>query len=1037
MTEIERKAALRAHEVWGEVCRALDRRDRDAIACLIPHLGKVSERHLVARKAAEWGWRAECLAAAPESDVADVALVGAEHGHVEILDALARRFPLPLAAIVPRVQWPCDDSALEVAQWFCRSGVTADEVLRCLWPREHPATFAMLVAQAVRPEALNVALERALYQRDDKVAAMVVKRLVTVRAGVSVTDVKFLSRARSSELIRDLIHHSGPLDLDAWLMRACIEKSVAVARVLLEEGACDPGGRAIAAAHKTWPRSDLRELVDVLHEFQVEEAVAERLRVLAEERLTAPPVVLEPEIKAHMKGDDLIEFRVRPRHYDASARDVMHSAYSARWDREDKEWRLPFSMSAVEAVQDLVAEHGMSIEAGLRELADAQLQRTARALTLSAATRLDDANIPAPLGLEYMGFQKAGIAYAVEKGSAIIGDEPGLGKTIQAIGVANAVPEIKSVLVVVPGSLKANWRREWAKWSVADPNIGIVSAGNPECWPAHANVVIISHQMVVKHREQIDARHWDLLVLDEAHRAKNPKAQRTIAIFGKEDPDTHQMVGNIKADRLLALTGTPIMNRPVELWTLLRAVCPARFNNFFAFAKRYCAATRGDYGWDFSGASNLGELQNELRAHCMVRRLKADVLKDLPRKIRQIIPIENDKIVRSEAAILAKHKQRLLDLEADRTLAFLSNDTQKYRAAVRELKAAGKVAFKDTVRVRHQTALKKVPQVAEMLEEELEDSDQKIILFAHHADVIDAYAKAFGPIALVLDGRVPMNKRQGIVDRFQEDPSIRVFIGGVEVAGVGYTLTAASLVAIAEPVWRPADLTQAEDRAHRIGQLDSVRVWHIVVDGTIEQHMMETVVAKQAVIDAALDEATKSGEAKAIEWGEIPDAAPEVEAEVDLLAFQMPELSVAGKDEIEAWWVEQNKSPEEKRAQRRNEWTAQRAEERALERGFADKAGEMTPEQVAAVHDGLRALARVCDGAVEDDGIGFNGSDTTVGRALASMDELNPLQAAYARDLVRKYVGQLGEAIIARMWEARASDDAEEETTPVEMAPGM
>lgn len=754
------------------------------------------------------------------------------------------------------------------------------------------------------------------------------------------------------------------------------------------------------------------------HDFQIEASAAERLRALADAPRQAPP----PEITGVMAGDELVAFRYRPRTYNPSVLDVVRSVFGARWDREEREWRLPFSRLAAETVKVLVANYGASTQNDLPAIVAAQFKRVDSALQLSSAIDIDK-GIPVPFGLEYRGFQKAGIAYAAEKGSAIIGDEPGLGKTIQACGVANLVPEIQSVLVIVPSSLKANWRREWAKWSVKNPTIGVVTNGDASGWPERADVVIISHQTVAKHRSRIDARHWDLVVVDEGHRLKSPQAQRTQAILGTEDRKTREISGQIKSDRLLVLTGTPIVNRPQELWTLLRSVCPQRFNNFFAFAKRYCNATKSAYGWRFDGASNLDELQHELREHCMVRRLKKDVLSELPRKIRQIIPIENEKALRAERKALEKLEARLADLEAQKTLAYLKDDPKAYEKAVAQLRAARQFEFREMTKLRHETALAKIPQVVEMLHEELEDTDRKIILFAHHADVIDAYAKAFGSLALTLDGRVPLPKRQDLVDRFQSDPSIRVFIGGIYVAGVGYTLTAASLVAVAEPVWVPGDLNQAEDRAHRIGQTDSVQVWHIVVDGSIEQRMMEAVVDKQRVIDEAMDGAEVSGEP--VDWEAIA-SEPEMDPDMEMNPITLPGLTVIGADELAAWTAERAKSPEERSQQRRNARAAERAEERAAERGYAAAAEHITPAQIQAVHAGLRALSEVCDGAKEEDGMGFNGCDTRVGKALAGLDEISPLMAAYAREMLRKYVGQLGRECIDSMWAAEA-----------ETAPGM
>lgn len=732
------------------------------------------------------------------------------------------------------------------------------------------------------------------------------------------------------------------------------------------------------------------------HGFAVEDAAAAKLQALA--TTPAVPVVEPPQITARTLQGEIVAFHIRTLSFNPEANAVIKSAGGARWNGEGKYWDVPFSRAAIAAVERLDGAFGLTIAPDLAQAVNAMLSKQDDVISLSAAHDAD-IQIPAPDGLSYLGYQKAGIAYAAQKRSCIIGDEPGLGKTIQSIGASNLDPEARRVLVVCPASLKINWAREWAKWCVKGLCVAIVKNGKPESWPAAADVVIINYDLVGKHGDAIFAQRWDMLIVDEAHNLKNPKAKRTKNILGLRARDGGWEETPIPAKRLLLLTGTAIVNRPIELWTLVSAVNPSRFNNFFAFAKRYCDAKNDGYGWNFNGSSNLGELHAELRANCLVRRKKADVLTELPAKTRQIVAVDCAAAVRKESKTREKMTRRLIELEAAKLLAFLGDDRDAYAYAVEDLKTAQAAAFTEMAKLRHATALAKLPEVISLVREALEQG--KVLLFAHHADVVDALAAEFGTAAVVIDGRTPLDRRQFAVDRFQTDESCVVCIASIQAAGVGLTLTASSHVIFAELDWVPGNMTQAEDRVHRIGQKENVLVWHIVADGSIDAHMAKTIVRKQRVIDAALD----AGAVASIR-ADLPEDADD-EEHAPVMAV-LPEFVTVSAAEINAWLAQGSAT--------RTDATVARATQRAAERGFGLEAQSMTPEQITAVRVNLGALVSVCDGAVENDAMGFNGVDAKVGHALARLSELEPIQAAYARALLGKYKRQLGADAIKAMW---------------------
>lgn len=568
-------------------------------------------------------------------------------------------------------------------------------------------------------------------------------------------------------------------------------------------------------------------------------------------------------------------------------------------------------------------------------------QSKAAALAASRATD-SDAVIPVPDGLAYLPYQKAGIAFAMERRHVLIGDEMGLGKTIQGIGISNADPLLKRILIICPASLKLNWKREWKKWDIKKLTVGVA---NSKHFPA-TDVVIVNFDIVKKLHSKLIAETWDMLIVDECHKVKNPDALRTQYIMGKKeskkkDKTTGKMipvppVQGIAAGRNAFLTGTPILNRPIELWTLLEKLDPNDLGrNFFSYAKRYCNATQNRFGWDFSGASNLDELQEKLRSKFMVRRLKADVLKDLPAKRRQVILLEPDAKGRD---LIEKEKQAYENLS---------------------MKEGDSVALAEMSRLRKEVAVYKAPFVIEHVTDLLETQD-KIIVFAHHKEVVDALMAAFGKQAVKVDGRVTkMEDRQAAVDTFQNDPNVKVFVGSIMAAGVGLTLTASSLVVFAELDWVPGNITQAEDRAHRIGQLNQVLIQHILLDESLDATMIYKIIGKQAVIDQALD---------------IPKVAP-VQAPI-----VMPQVGAV-------------KAPEKVQIR---------------DKGGVTVEVSLTPEQIAAVHTAMKMLRGVCNGARDWDGAGFSKTDVEFGWSLADAPRLSMKQAAYGQKFVRKYQGQLG-----------------------------
>lgn len=515
--------------------------------------------------------------------------------------------------------------------------------------------------------------------------------------------------------------------------------------------------------------------------------------------------------------------------------------------------------------------------------------------------------IPAPNSLEYLPFQRAGIEYMIQRPHVLLADEMGLGKTIQAIGIINAKTDIKRALIICPASLKLNWELELKRWLTRRFMI-VVASSKPDAQVSDALIrafrfadeisqcavpdvqlsrginrfhavldalerckqfrityfsgtcqgiiLILNYDIVEYWRPAINAISLDILCCDESHYLKNSKAQRTKVVVGHWDNDPVKRIWPIKAKQKIFMTGTPVLNRPKELWTTVRALDRHGLGeDWYDFHMRYCAGYKDHFGWQIDGASNLEELQSRLRGSIMLRRKKEDVLTELPPKRRQLIMLEPvtagaRRALENEKTLL-ETGQKLAELSREVEKLSVDQANQKYKEAVQKLHACQSAAFIETAKLRHMTALAKLRMAMDHLVNVLE-SENKIVIFAHHHDVIDQLVEGLAEYGIVsFDGRTDVAKRQKLVEQFQKEPKIRVIAGSIGAMGSGWTLTAASYVAFAELDWVPGNLNQAEDRLHRIGQTGSILVQHLLLDGSFDSRMAKSIVQKQQVIERA------------------------------------------------------------------------------------------------------------------------------------------------------------------------------------------
>jgi SWI/SNF-related matrix-associated actin-dependent regulator 1 of chromatin subfamily A len=451
-----------------------------------------------------------------------------------------------------------------------------------------------------------------------------------------------------------------------------------------------------------------------------------------------------------------------------------------------------------------------------------------------------DIDIPAPAGFGYLPYQKAGISYALDKSDVLIGDEPGLGKTIQAIGYANAI-EAERVLVICPASIRLNWDREIRNWSTIPyvhpyPVLRSKQGVHPS-----ANYVVISYDLARADGifEALMKERWDLAVIDEAHYLKSTDAQRTQAVFGAGAASfsryAEEWIAD-RCDRVMGLTGTPLPNRPRECYTIAKALCweSIDYMSFDDFCYRFNPMVRNGFT-TVEEKGRLPELQARLRTNFMIRRLKKDVLKDLPDKRYEFTYIEENGAIREVLA-----KERMLDFDMD------------------DLKNPFAEIWGQISTLRREMGEAKVTRVVEHMRYLFEVVElEKIVLFAHHRTVMDALAEKlskYNPVQ-VRGGVSPLKKAEA-VRSFIEDKKTRLFIGQLDSAGVGIDglQSVASHVVFAEPAWTPGANEQAVDRCHRIGQHDNVVAQFLITEGSLDERVLGAVLDKTQTVHAALDQ---------------------------------------------------------------------------------------------------------------------------------------------------------------------------------------
>ncbi|XP_078445437.1 chromatin remodeling factor18 isoform X2 [Wolffia australiana] len=539
----------------------------------------------------------------------------------------------------------------------------------------------------------------------------------------------------------------------------------------------------------------------------------------------------------HPSGDIAAKFS-----YNQVLVDAFHMIPRASWHARERLWLIPASsLSAAEEVLRRVTSANVEIQR-LDPLVYRAIVAASNAPDLQGMYE----RIPDFVESKLLPFQREGIRFLLRHGGrGLLADEMGLGKTLQAIAFATCIQESWPVLVLTPSSLRLHWATMIQHWLNIPPSDIVVvlpqtggsnRAGfNVQYSSARSAIYldgmfnIVSYDSVPKLQEMLLEAQFKMVVADESHFLKNAQAKRTSASLPVIQ----------RAKYAILLSGTPALSRPIELFKQLQALHPDVYKNVHEYGNRYC---QGSLFGLYQGASNHEELHNLMKATVMIRRLKKDVLTELPSKRRQQVFLDlNEKDLKQVRALFC-------ELHAIKTSI--------REAASPEVIESLKMSQRNIIsKIYNDSAEAKIPAVIDYLSTVIE-ADCKLLIFAYHHPMLDAIhkfllKKKVGCIRI--DGSTPTSTRQELVSQFQENDKIKAAVLSIKAAGFGLTLTAASMVIFSELSWTPGDIIQAEDRAYRIGQVHSVNVYYLLANETVDDIMWDVVQGKLEDLGQMLD----------------------------------------------------------------------------------------------------------------------------------------------------------------------------------------
>ncbi|BAT76965.1 hypothetical protein VIGAN_01504000 [Vigna angularis var. angularis] len=563
----------------------------------------------------------------------------------------------------------------------------------------------------------------------------------------------------------------------------------------------------------------------------------------------------------HSSGNIAAKFQ-----YDQVVIAAFRKIPKSSWNAKERLWVFPLSsLSEAEKFLGDVSSYNVQVEN-----LDPLVQRAIAAASVVPDLQDRYCKIPSYIESKLLPFQREGVRFILQHGGRVLlADEMGLGKTLQAIAVASCIQESWPVLIIAPSSLRLQWAsmiQQWLNIPSSDilivlPQSGgsnrggfnIVSSSSKNSIRLNGLFNIISYELVPKLQNLLTTCDFKVVIADESHYLKNAQAKRTTASLPVIK----------KAQYALLLSGTPALSRPIELFKQLEALYPDVYKNVHEYGNRYC---KGGFFGLYQGASNHEELHNLMKATVLIRRLKKDVLSQLPVKRRQQVFLDlADKDMKQINALFQELKMVKAKIK-----------DAKSQEEAESLKFTQKNIIN---KIYTDSAEAKIPSVLDYLGTVIE-AGCKFLIFAHHQSMLDSIheflrKKKVGCIRI--DGGTPAASRQQLVTEFQEKDSTKAAVLSIKAGGVGLTLTAASTVIFAELSWTPGDLIQAEDRVHRIGQVSSVNIYYLLANDTVDDIIWDVVQSKLENLGQMLDGHEKALEVSAT----LPESSPSKQKTLD------------------------------------------------------------------------------------------------------------------------------------------------------------
>ena len=446
---------------------------------------------------------------------------------------------------------------------------------------------------------------------------------------------------------------------------------------------------------------------------------------------------------------------------------------------------------------------------------------------------------------QLLNFQKEGLDFLLKSsGNALLADEMGLGKTVQTLSYTATEKQTFPLLVIAPLVTLKNWEREIEKFlkkksrngrilESESPSVTIIRTGKSHELPK-TDIYIINYELLFKRNEDISKLGIRTIVCDEVHNLRSKTTQKYKAV--------KKLAALPSILYRIGLSGTPIYNRGSEIWPIIDIIKPGLLGSFKEFCEYFCYVN--DKGKAIVLENKRASLRNELQKHVMLRRKKADVLKELKDKVRykEVIAADTDYYLEELDKIWMKVEAE----QKDDAATEFSKSASYHRAIQSERQIAG---------------IAKVPHVINFVKNIME-IEESVVVFCHHKVIhklLHQSLQEFSPVSII--GGQSDATRQDQIDKFQKGES-KLMIAGIRAGNVGINLTRAKYVIFAELDWSPAIHRQAEDRLHRIGQKNTVFAYYLIGNGTLDDHVANILVDKSYEIDEIMDESKENYENK-------------------------------------------------------------------------------------------------------------------------------------------------------------------------------